>query len=762
MVSRSTERTAGKKRNLSRRIRGLAGCAAALVVGITPVLITIAVPASPVSASTATPHAAALGTTMTWQQVLPDAGSPIAESSPSVATLDGGGPSVVVGDRAGNLWAFHLSNGSLNPGWPAHTGVPIDSTPSVIPNGSGTDNVFIGGGNAGTPSSGGYYAFSNSGAQLWQTNASDALSATHAVQASLSVGLLNGVPAVVAPALGQNEYALNASNGSVLSGWPFFTADSGFGTPALADLYGNGQTDVVEGGDSSPGVAFGKTYTAGGHLRVLGPSGNLICDHDTNQTVDSSPAVGNFLAGGAKGIAFGTGSFYSGASDTNTVFGANVNCGIVWQTNLGGNTVDSPAIGDLEGDANVEVVEGADTGSGGSVYALNGSNGTPVAGWPQHTAGRIIGGITTADLTGGGYNDVLVPTTQGLVIFDGRTAQVVATLGSGALSLQNSAMVTTDPNGSIGITIAGYNGANAGVIQHYEVNGSTGHTLGARSWPMFHQNPQLTGDLSLPPLGHLNKPIVGMATSPTGKGYWNVASDGGIFTFGDAGFFGSTGSMHLNQPVVGMASTRDGRGYWLVASDGGIFSFGDAVFHGSTGNIHLNKPIVGMASTPDGGGYWLVASDGGVFTFGDAAFYGSTGNIHLNRPVVGMGATPDGHGYWLVASDGGIFSFGDAAFHGSTGSMHLNKPVVGMASSPSGHGYWLVASDGGIFTFGDANFDGSAGSIPLALPVVGMAAVPSGAGYWLTAADGGMFSYGPGAIFWGSVPGIFLAQAGTD
>ena len=79
-----------------------------------------------------------------------------------------------------------------------------------------------------------------------------------------------------------------------------------------------------------------------------------------------------------------------------------------------------------------------------------------------------------------------------------------------------------------------------------------------------------------------------------------------------------------------------------MASDGGIFAFGDAAFYGSTGAIHLNKPIVGMAATPDGKGYWLVASDGGIFAFGDAAFYGSTGAIHLNKPIVGMAATPDG------------------------------------------------------------------------------------------------------------------------
>jgi hypothetical protein len=75
-----------------------------------------------------------------------------------------------------------------------------------------------------------------------------------------------------------------------------------------------------------------------------------------------------------------------------------------------------------------------------------------------------------------------------------------------------------------------------------------------------------------------------------------VASDGGIFSFGDAPFLGSTGAMTLNKPIVGMAATPDGKGYWLVASDGGIFSFGDAPFLGSTGAMTLNKPIVGMAA----------------------------------------------------------------------------------------------------------------------------------------------------------------------
>jgi hypothetical protein len=240
----------------------------------------------------------------------------------------------------------------------------------------------------------------------------------------------------------------------------------------------------------------------------------------------------------------------------------------------------------------------------------------------------------------------------------------------------------------------------------------------------------------------LNKPIVGMAATPDGNGYWEVASDGGIFSFGDAGFYGPMGGTHLNKAIVGIAATPDSQGYWLVASDGGIFAFGDAGFYGSMGGTQLNKPILGMAATPDGNGYWEVASDGGIFSFGDAAFYGSMGGTQFNKPIVGMAATPDGNGYWEVASDGGIFSFGDAAFYGSMGGTHLNKPILGMTATPDGNGYWLVASDGGIFSFGDAPFAGSMGGTPLNRPIVGMSADPASHGYWEVASDGGIFSFG--------------------
>jgi hypothetical protein len=248
--------------------------------------------------------------------------------------------------------------------------------------------------------------------------------------------------------------------------------------------------------------------------------------------------------------------------------------------------------------------------------------------------------------------------------------------------------------------------------------------------------------------GPTREPVVGMAATVTGQGYWLVDAGGGVQVFGDAPFYGDLVGTVLAKPVVGMCATPTGRGYWMVAADGGIFAFGDAGFEGSTGNIALARPVVGMSDDPPTDGYRFVASDGGVFDF-DAGFYGSLGDIRLAQPVVGMAATSSGTAYWLVAADGGIFAFGDAPFYGSLGDVHLARPVVAMAATPGDKGYWMVASDGGVFAFGDAGFYGSLGDVHLVEPVVGMAATPSGAGYWLVAADGGIFCFGD-AGFYGS------------
>jgi hypothetical protein len=233
------------------------------------------------------------------------------------------------------------------------------------------------------------------------------------------------------------------------------------------------------------------------------------------------------------------------------------------------------------------------------------------------------------------------------------------------------------------------------------------------------------------PKKHLGGGLVGIAATPTGRGYWLAASDGGVFAFGDAKFHGSATGVSLRQPIVAIAATHSGRGYWLVAADGGVFTFGNARFHGGLGNRRLRAPIVGIAPSRTGDGYWLAAADGGMFTFGDAKFHGGLGNLRLRQPIVALSPTPTGRGYWLAAADGGIFTFGDAHFHGGLGNTRIHQPVVGMAPTRTGGGYWLAAADGGIFAFGDAHFHGSLGKSGGAKgETVGMATSARG-GYWL-------------------------------
>ncbi len=253
-------------------------------------------------------------------------------------------------------------------------------------------------------------------------------------------------------------------------------------------------------------------------------------------------------------------------------------------------------------------------------------------------------------------------------------------------------------------------------------------------------------------------------------GYWMLGADGGVFSFGNAQFHGSlpqigyspagSGRPHeLNAPLVGISSTVDGNGYWLVASDGGVFTFGDAKFYGSMGSRRLNKPVVAMGVTPDGKGYWLVASDGGVFTFGDAKFHGSTGAMRLNRPIVGMAVAPDGNGYWLVASDGGVFAFGSARYFGSPSKDAGAGVVVGLAPTSNGEGYWIANADGQVFSYGNAA--AVSGGIRSGVPVVGIDGTADGHGYWMVTSGGGIYYKGD-AIFDGSMSGRSLQRPIVD
>jgi hypothetical protein len=256
----------------------------------------------------------------------------------------------------------------------------------------------------------------------------------------------------------------------------------------------------------------------------------------------------------------------------------------------------------------------------------------------------------------------------------------------------------------------------------------------------------------------------GAMVATSGHGYWLAGSDGGVFSFGSAPFYGSAGNLHLQAAVDGMAATPDHGGYWLVASDGGVFSFGDANYYGSipglgiapvdSPNPHrLIGPITGIVPSADGNGYYLVGADGGVFTFGDAKFEGSCYSIGgCSSGVTAMVTDASGNGYWLVTNMGAVYAFGDAHNYGGLtvqefdGASSVFGQVLSAARTPSGNGYWLLLSNGEIYTFGDANYYGSPfGTVPFSDPASSMFATADGAGYWVTTFQGTVYDYGDAA-----------------
>ncbi len=280
-----------------------------------------------------------------------------------------------------------------------------------------------------------------------------------------------------------------------------------------------------------------------------------------------------------------------------------------------------------------------------------------------------------------------------------------------------------------------------------------------------HMNYSATGGASINPVdmvdesgrviastGSISNSAFTINYVPTPHGYWLVGSDGGIFTFGSAQFYGSTGSLRLQRPVVGIVPTVDRGGYWLDASDGGVFAYGDTQFYGSVPGLglhpagsglpnSLNAPIVGMVPSIDDNGYFMVASDGGVFAFGDAHFAGSCPGIGgCAGAAVAVMPDQSGNGYWLVTATGNVYPFGDARNLGGPGYGTVTSAVA----TPDGGGYWVLLGDGEVFGYGDANNLGapSSSNFNLLDAATTIFTTSDGGGYWVSSALGQVFNYG--------------------
>ena len=162
-----------------------------------------------------------------------------------------------------------------------------------------------------------------------------------------------------------------------------------------------------------------------------------------------------------------------------------------------------------------------------------------------------------------------------------------------------------------------------------------------------------------------------------------VASDGGVFAFGDAHFAGSCpGIGGCAGAAVAVMPDASGGGYWLITSTGHVYSFGDASYLGAPGP--QSSPITSAVATPSGNGYYILDARGEVFAYGDAN--GGLGNVPPGatgglNPATAIFCTSDGGGYWIADALGKVFTFGDAPGDGDMSGTHLNGPIIAASGS---------------------------------------------------------------------------------
>lgn len=122
-----------------------------------------------------------------------------------------------------------------------------------------------------------------------------------------------------------------------------------------------------------------------------------------------------------------------------------------------------------------------------------------------------------------------------------------------------------------------------------------GNTLDANNWGAANGAPQtdaialIVNDIPAPVTPILSgTSVTGNTITNQYAGVWQTWQVRATALSGNT-FSGPPGARLLyTQPAPGL-------GYWMVARDGGVFSFGQAAFYGSMGGTRLNAPVVGAA-----------------------------------------------------------------------------------------------------------------------------------------------------------------------
>ena len=177
----------------------------------------------------------------------------------------------------------------------------------------------------------------------------------------------DGSPEIVAASWDHYIWAWHVNNGAVVANFPRFLYDTSWSSVALKDLDGDGRPEIIVGGDMDnyPGAPY--------------PWGGIIWGFWSNGV----PLPG-------------------------------------FPISLPGQTIwSSPAIADLNGDGRKDIIVGTGLNfpdpNGREVYAFDMST-RPLAGWPVSVPGRVMASPAVGDIEGNGHPDVVVLAEDGLVI----------------------------------------------------------------------------------------------------------------------------------------------------------------------------------------------------------------------------------------------------------------------------------------------------------------------------------------------------------
>ncbi len=720
----------------------------------------------------------------------------------------------------------------------------------------------------------------------------------------------DGIRDIVVSSINYRLYAWHA-DGSSVDGFPYYLADTSYSSPAAADLDNDGFYEIVVGSDShwQPPPS---SLLDGGMLHIVGHHGQLREDLGGrtlfNQTIMSSPAIGDIDDDGALEIIHGTGQYFPFPPNPSNPIGwqvhareANGSAIPGWPAPTDGQVLSSPALGDLDGDGDLEIIAAACAGDckaamtgepTAKLYAWH-HNGTLVNGWPVTPIGLY--GYPPPD--GWGHSpiivdlyadspgpEVIIPSKWELIVFaaNGQQLTYSGTVGDpnpgngedytflGHYSINGTpAAADIDDDGCLEVVVgAALNSSERpGVVYAWQPGVDAGCVGGPPAppadslWPMFHQNPLHTGVARSQPLKDAevasrsfpsymrsrgtttayvtmrntglttwtrtdgyrlvaiggsdpfaptvvelapgdsvapgqSKTFAISLTAPVGEGYyltdWRMARNAVVFGMGtrhtikvgsnpslytlyrgpqcsppgqpcatDSGLYpgGIAPSIYnpnslvarnyWNWPSVKEVVLNNQRtGYYILDVDCAVWNGGDAAYL----YPHQDHLPIGscrdLALTPDGTGFFIVTKYGEVQSGGNGLLsqiqplpFSSPFNYGLDL-IVAMALTSDGRGVYLMDRNGNLHRGGNAPALTPGPGLPLAAPnAIELKLTPSGQGYYVLDNYGNVYRGGNA----PAIPVPAGLPWSSSKArdfdlSSDGQGYYLLDSDGRVYN----------------------